>query len=296
LSKNARLAHREAARLAAQLHEQKVRQRRRMAAIGSVAVVVMVLVVLVVVKLSGGSAGTPSRASSPASNEVIDGVTKVPASVLDQIGLGKVDTLPKAITGQPALISDNKPLVLYVGAEYCPFCAAQRWGMVVALSRFGTFANLATTQSSSSDIFPNTATLSFHGVTYTSQYLAFQGVETETNQRVGQGYGPLDQLTNAQQQVFNKYNAPPYVTQGGAIPFIDFGNQYVIAGASVSPQLFAGKEAQDIAGALSDPNSSIAKAVDGSANAFTAIICKLTGGQPGDVCTSPGVAAYQGKI
>ena len=43
-----------------------------------------------------------------------------------------------ATTGQPALTSGGKPEILYVGAEYCPYCAAERWAMVVALSRFGT--------------------------------------------------------------------------------------------------------------------------------------------------------------
>ncbi len=38
-----------------------------------------------------------------------------------------------------------------MGAEYCPFCAAQRWAMVNAFSRFGTFTGLTTTHSSSTD-------------------------------------------------------------------------------------------------------------------------------------------------
>jgi hypothetical protein len=222
----------------------------------------------------------------------------VPSDVLNQIGLGKVDTLPKAITGQPALTAGGKPLVVYVGAEYCPYCAAQRWGMVVALSRFGSFTGLKTTSSASADVFPNTATLSFHGATYTSDYLTFQGVETSSNVRQGSGYAPLDTLTAQQSQLLNTYDAPPYVAAGsaGSIPFIDFGNKFIMSGASISPQLLAGKSASDIATALSDPSSPIAQAVNGSANAFTAAICQVTGGQPGAVCTSPAVTAYQGKL
>ena len=45
----------------------------------------------------------------------------------------------------PALTADGKPEVLYVGAEYCPFCAAERWPVVVALSRFGTWSGLSAT-------------------------------------------------------------------------------------------------------------------------------------------------------
>ena len=170
--------------------------------------------------------------------------------------------------------------------------------MVAALSRFGTFSNLGQTHSSSTDIYPNTPTLSFHGATYTSQYLTFQGVETSSNVRQGDSYAPLDSLTSQQSQLLRTYNAPPYVAAGsaGSIPFIDFGNKFISSGASISPQLLAGKSASDISAALADPSSPIAQAIDGSANAFTAAICQLTGGQPGAVCGSTAVAAYQGKL
>jgi hypothetical protein len=88
------------------------------------------------------------------------------------------------------LTANGKPLVVYVGAEYCPYCAAERWAAVIALSRFGTFSGLGQTHSSSTDVYPNTATLSFHGASYTSQYLQFQGVETQSNQPQGTGYAP----------------------------------------------------------------------------------------------------------
>jgi hypothetical protein len=216
--------------------------------------------------------------------------------VLDQVGSGKVDSLPKQLTDQPPLMAGGKPLVLYVGAEYCPYCAAQRWAVVVALSRFGSFSNLGTTHSSSSDIFPNTATLSFHGATFSSDYITFQGVEMQSNVRSGGGYAPLDALSAEQNAVFSKYNAAPYVASPGAIPFIDFGNRYLVSGASISPELLAGRSGTEIAHALSDASSPLAQAIDGSANAFTAAICAVTGGRPGAVCTSPAVAAYGASI
>jgi hypothetical protein len=42
---------------------------------------------------------------------------------------------------------------------------------------------------------------------------------------------------------------------------------------------------------LSDPNSKIAKAVDGAANIITAAICATTGNKPATVCSAPGVTA-----
>jgi hypothetical protein len=170
--------------------------------------------------------------------------------------------------------------------------------MVVALNRFGTFTNLGVTHSSSTDVYPDTATLTFHGAGYTSQYLTFQGVEMQSNQPQGNGYTPLDPPTQLQQQLLSKFDAPPYVpaNSAGSIPFIDFANQAAMSGASYSPQLLAGKTAEQLATALSDPSSPIAQAVDGTANAFTTLICQLTNNQPGSVCTSPAATAYNGKF
>src|SRR5204862_473860 len=122
---------------------------------------------------------------------------------------------------------DGKALVVYIGAEYCPFCAAERWPIVIALSRFGTFSGLQLTTSASDDAFPNTPTFSFHGATYQSKYLTLQAVELRT--RTGE---PLDALTAEQQQVFTTYDAAPYTSKPGTIPFIDFGGRYLVNGAT----------------------------------------------------------------
>ncbi len=301
MSKGKRLAQERAREIVAAQRRAEARRRRLAIAGGVVAAVVLVVAVLVGVKLATRNHGSTAAAptSSPAAASVVAAVTGVPASVLDQVGVGKVTTLPKTTTGQTVQTDSGKPLILYVGAEYCPYCAAERWAMVVALSRFGTFSNLGQTHSSSTDVYPSTATLSFHGATYTSQYVTFQGVETQTNQPNGSGgYTALDTPTALQQQLLTKYNAAPYVSadSAGSIPFIDFANQAVVSGASYSPQLLAGKTADQIAAALSNPSDPIAQAVGGTANAFTALICKLTNNQPASVCTSAAVTAYQGKL
>ena len=70
-------------------------------------------------------------------------ITGVPASALATVGKGSVLQFNPApiikVTG-PALTSNGKPEMLYIGAEYCPYCAAMRWSMAVALSRFGTLS------------------------------------------------------------------------------------------------------------------------------------------------------------
>ncbi|MDT5035599.1 MAG: hypothetical protein QOE03_784 [Micromonosporaceae bacterium] len=265
----------------------------------AVAVVLVAIGTLIVVRVAGHHTATPPAAvSSKAPDQVTTALTDVPATVLDTVGTGTVATLPKVVTGEAVRTDNGKPLILYVGAEYCPFCAAQRWAAVVALSRFGTFTGLGVTHSATADVYPNTATVTFHGATYTSDYLTFQGVETATNQPAGNSYGQLDAPTAAQRDLLTKFDAPPYVSAdaAGSIPFVDFANQAVISGASYSPQLLAGKTAAQIAAVLSDPTSPITKAIAGTANAFTTVLCHLTKEQPPTVCTGAAATGYQGKL
>ena len=260
-------------------------------------VVIVIVGGLVAVRLAGGGKKTTTGPSGAADSQIVTALSSIPESTFAAVGSAGVQAAPSPITGQPVLTADGKPLVVYMGAEYCPFCAAERWAMVVALSRFGTFSNLGQTASSPNDTFPNTPTLTFHGSTYTSKYLSFQGVETQSNEIEGNAYKTLDTPTAQQQELINKFDAPPYVDKNstGSIPFIDFANQAMVSGSSYSPQLFAGKTQQQVADALQDPNSDIAKAVGGAANAFTAQLCKLTNNQPADVCSSAAAQAYSGQ-
>src|ERR1700722_17979491 len=100
----------------------------------AVALVVVVVVALVIVKVAVGNGPTTSshQAVLPASPQLVHEVSSVPASVFNHIGTG----IPSAFAGTaPIVISDQKPLtldgkapsVMYYGAEFCPYCAAERW-------------------------------------------------------------------------------------------------------------------------------------------------------------------------
>lgn len=279
----------------AAIRAEEARKRRRLvlslSAIGAVVVIVVALVVVKVATNQTGSADTQSAGPSGASAQVTAAVANVPQSVYDKIGAGTVQLPPRPIKGGQPLTANGKPRVLYVGAEYCPYCAAERWAVAAALSRFGTFHDLGQTTSSARDVFPSTPTLSFHGATYSSKYLSFTGYETETNQPQGSSYAPLDKLTAADQKVFATYDAPPYVPaqSAGSIPFVDFGGAYMISGASYDPGQLKGMTHLQVAKALSDPSSPVARSVDGTANLVTAALCRLTQNQPANVCSSSGV-------
>lgn len=103
----------------------RARRRRLTIAGATVAVVVLVVAILVGVKLASGGGDHATTAASasaaPASTAVIAGVTGVPPPALDQVGAGKVDTPPSTVSGQAVLKYGAKPVVVYVGAEYCPY-------------------------------------------------------------------------------------------------------------------------------------------------------------------------------
>jgi Domain of unknown function (DUF929) len=257
-------------------------------AIGAVALVIAVMVGFGIFN----RAKTPEAPGGSGSRRVIADVTSVPATALDTVGADAAQSVPTALPAStPPYQVDGKPAVLYVGAEYCPYCAAERWAMVIALSRFGTFSDLGLTTSSATDVYPSTRTLSFHGSSYQSDLIAFTGVETASNElnTAGTGYGSLDALTPEQQQLFQTFDAPPYTTSAGSIPFVLIGNRYVQSGASFMPDVLQGRSWAEIARALHDPQDPIARQVLASANVLTAAICDLTGGEPASVCTSSGV-------
>lgn len=260
------------------------RRRRTLLAGGGILVVLIVLGVLVGIGLSQKSTNK-SGPSTTASTSVTKAVSSVPASVFDTIGAGAAAAKATAKT-TPLTRTGTKPRILYVGAEWCPFCGAQRWVLAVALSRFGTFSHLGVTESSSSDVYPSTQTLSFRGSTYTSPYVDFAPFEVQDNQR-----NTLDTLSAADQSIFQTY--------GTGFPFIDIDGKY-LAGVMFDPGVLHTTPSDTSSGplsratiiaALNDPSSPIAQAIDGAANAFSATICKVTNNQPASVCQSAGVRA-----
>ena len=295
-----------AQRAAARRAEQR---KRILLASGAVVVVLAVVLTFVIIKLNNkptvaSASSSPNGPTGSALTSLVNTTTSVPASVLDTVGAGTFNGKVQTITGNPPpLVSNGKPELLFIGAEYCPYCAANRWAMIVALSRFGTFSGLTTVHSGITDgagnqePYPNTPTFTFVNAKYTSKYLTFTSVEGETNipDTSTGGYTALQTPTSAQQALLTKYDAAPYTTEAGAIPFLDFGNKYVSIGVSYPNTAIQGLTWSQIATDLHNPNSTAAKAVDGTANYFTAAICKMTGNQPASACT-PAVQALESQL
>jgi hypothetical protein len=301
------------ARIAAQREaERRAEQRRRIyLAGGSILVVVIVVLAFVLVKLNsngGTAAGASNGPTGTALASVTKQVTDVPTSVTDKVAGGSipagmfVDAKSSSAVSSvsssmgsyfatvdgTALTQNGKPEVLFIGSNYCPFCAAQRWAMINAFSRFGTFTGLTTTHSSSSDTDPNTPTFTFYGSTYTSKYISFTSVELNQNYRTGNSssstvpYVTLQTPTAAEEKIQTSYDPQTY------IPFIDFGNKYVQVGnlSPLAPPMLDGKTWAQVATAMNQPTSTIGSAELANANYETAAICQLTNNQPATACTS----------
>jgi hypothetical protein len=267
-----------------------------------VLLILLVVVVLLVVKITRGTTTVTPPPVAPASPAVVRAVTAVPSSVFDAVGAPSSDAAGEAVlSGQPTLTIGGLPVVVYVGAEFCPYCAAERWALVTALGRFGSFAHLGATSSSTADIFPGTPTFTFDGTTYRSRYVAFTAVEEYAGSPAATapaGFPRLREPTPLEWALVRRYDTGPYVPGSGTLPFVDVGNRLVVSGAGIgfSPGIVQGQSMGQVAAVLSDPTSPITQAVVGAANKLVAAICATTAQNPASVCASPGARAGRGRL
>jgi hypothetical protein len=264
--------------------------------LGVVAIVLLVVVVLVVLQLTG----TSTQAHAPtdveqASAGLVQELETVPASTFDAVGDPSAPLLsaPTVLSGKPVLEVNRLPAVVWVGALYCPTCAAERWALVIALSRFGTFDKLFTTASAGSEVFADTPTFSFDGSVYRSRTVALSAVEEYGNQPSAYapaGFQKLQSPDALESSVMRSYDVAPYAHPGW-LPFLDVAGKMVVSGSSFSPGVLSGLSMQQIANALSDPADQAAQALLGSANQITAAICAATQARPADVCSTPAITS-----
>jgi len=238
---------------------------------------------------SGVTGGT----SSPLIGQTIPStlaneLSGVSQSTLSFIGPGTAGTVATSNSTAP-LTSNGKPEVLYMGAEYCPYCAAERWAMIVALDRFGSFTGLEYMQSSATDIYPNTATFTFLHANYTSAYITFVPVE-----QYDRSDNPLMTASASQTSLMSSYDSAQ------SIPFVDIGNRYTLVGSQITPPILrAGQSATgnpynwtEIGSQLNNETNPFAQNIDGAANRLIAAICKVTDGSPTSVCSNALTVSY----
>ena len=286
---------------------------------GGAFVALAVIIIILISTLSSSGTASKTITFQLATPAIVSGVTHVPASELAAAGLGGSQVSVAGAfakpPGQAAITEDGKPVLVYEGAEYCPFCAAARWPLVIALSRFGTFSGLGTIGSSAYDVYASTHTFSFARAHYTSPYLVFSPTEFESNvcapgALVSTGcedYVALQSPDKKASAAFTKYDTAKYFpaaveSSGGTsgwIPFFDWGGKFVESGGLYSPGLITlGSEGSkpwlgwhpltwsEIIKTFTVPTSGTGQAILGAANYYTAAICDITNNKPASICNT----------
>lgn len=254
------------------------------------ALVAVVLVALVVPRSAAPTPKLLGHVGEKVPASIMRDLTTVPYKVWGPIGTAAASP-PQVV--QPAGSVPKAPEFLYIGAEWCPFCAAERWAMTIALSRFGTLANLHLMQSSTSDVYPGTKTLTFYKSQYQSTNIHIAMVETETNT-----YKALQAPTAAESAIQAAYDKPPYVPSGssGSIPFVLVGGKYLWIGAQYQPTTLAGLSWSQIAADVKNPSNSVGQTILSAANELTAAICATDGSHPARVCQTPVIRGAESRL
>ena len=271
---------------------------------GAVIVILLSVVALVTYALTHVSSPTAPATPAVTSPAVLAALSSVPASTFDAVGVtvaGTTLTAPHLVTGATPLTVGGKADVLFVGAEFCPFCAAERWPLVVALARFGRFTQLHDSASAPLAVFPNTSTFTFDGVGYSSRWVALTGIELYSGTTGPDGtFTRLARLTAGQAALVARYAPQVGGVAAGTPPFVDVAGRLVAVTSGFSPALLIGLSQAQIAGDVASPTPPATgsggtsvpptgQAIIAVANQLSAGICAATGQQPAAVCHSRGV-------
>lgn len=189
------------------------------------------------------------------------------------------------VSNQPLKRPSTKPLIFFMGAGFCPFCASERWAIVSALSNFGSWQGLVETASADHDEkYLNIPTVDFARAKYTSDYVEFIGRET-----TDRNFEPLQELDERDYEILDTFD-PDQI-----IPFLLIDGQFMQVGSGYSPQLLEGMNHAKLKAEIQNPASSVGKAIKAEADNITALICKSIAGKA-NVCTSEDINTLADKI
>jgi hypothetical protein len=243
------------------------------------ALVIAAVVVLFLAR--GGDSGADAMAT--AAFGAVPAGTQQPADAAS-VALAQI----RRESGKP-LLDGGKPLIFFLGAEWCPFCASERWALVEATSRFGEWNGLGELSSrSGQDFFPSLATYDLTRATYTSDYLNVRHTEVATVD--GE---PLQKLGSFEEGLVDEYDTL------GSVPFLFASGppgRYTVE-LGFSPNLLTGQSFASLRkGVAADAPTPAVEAIGGQADAITALICKLDGRQPASVCAKGSIPALEGEL
>lgn len=175
--------------------------------------------------------------------------------------------------------STGKPEILFVGTQFCSFCAAERWAIVKALGQFGTWTNVhRATQGGSTAGFSAVPTFDLTNSGYHSKYVAFDGKDLQDYNG-----NTLQTLNSEEQALWQQYDPQ------GSTPMVLVAD-HVRLGAGYSPGDIDGQSFATVQNALQHGSSStFVPEINAEANAITAILCHADGMQPKSACGRPAI-------
>jgi len=273
---------------------------RRYVALGLIILAIILVAALILIRnhINQTDGTSDVEVITPAPASVLTSVSHVPTSIASAVGVTSPGdpTTPPTATGNASLWQSAgagaRPVVFFYGAEFAPYAAAERWPVVVALSRFGTFGSLGLMQSSSSEVFSDTPTFTFWQARYTSVWVDLQMVERYSSlDPTGVGYMPLQKPTARQAASVSVYD-----TSTMTFPLLDVANHYVLVGSSFSPSVHAGLSQYQVAVDLAIAANPVTQAILAAANEITAAICTVTRQRPAAVCSAHGLALADAKM
>jgi hypothetical protein len=276
-------------RLAARRPQPHLRTARAAGGLVAVAIIAFLLV-----SIPGGKS---SHTAPPAK-----GTYRLPASALSELNNVPVSMLLKnaeaANVSQvtpPEMLPPNAPRpslnghpeIIYIGTPFCASCAGERWALVMALLKFGTFKNLSATTSA--DIHPGGPTFSFDAITYTSKYLSFVTDEqggVSVHRSAGFDENVLT-LSEQEHNIMTAWDIPPFTTQSSFVPFLYIGGKFLLsdfkydydAGATWKMSF------QVAARMMTSGTTAVSKSLEAAAGFLVGDFCALSHEQPAPVCS-----------
>ena len=149
------------------------------------------------------------------------------------------------ISDQPLKQSSGKPLIFFMGAGFCPYCACERWAIVRALDNFGSWQGLVeTTSAGQEEKYLNIPTVDFSKAKYKSEYVDFVGLET-----ADRNFEPQQELNEKDYEIIDLFNPDQM------IPFLLIDGQFMQVGSGYSPQLLEGMDYAKVVTEIENPVS-----------------------------------------
>ena len=172
----------------------------------------------------------------------------------------------------------GKLTVFFMGAEYCPYSAAERWAIVRSLQKFGQWEGLKQTISAARDQpFLNLPTYDFTEATYNSPHIEFVAREIKDRE-----FKPFQKLMKTEEKIVRKHDPKK------EIPFLLLGGRFMQIGSGFPPKIFIGHTFRQTETELKKVESEIRKTIDEEANIITALLC--LSGLPPELCKEAGTA------